>query len=310
MAEAALTNALIDRDNGPLTALYGLPDSREGARLADIGDDAWEFYVTASNHSTRDADGGESVLFDGETRRIGIRYRRAVSDHLELGIEAPWVSHESGGLDGIIDRWHSVFGLSDGIRNERARDELLFRYQDNGAHLDLSRNVQGLGDVRLIGGWRLAETARSHFALRFSYKFPTGDSGSLLGSGGSDVSLGIAGDRTQVMGVERLSGFYRLNATWLGKPDFEALSARRVVGQVSGGLGLDLTARTTLALQLLVRSPVYASAVSPLGDVSASLTGGVRFRLSRTYWLTFAVSEDIQRGSMPDVTFALSLQRR
>jgi hypothetical protein len=308
--KTALAEALIDRDNGPLTGLYGFPDSREGSSLAGVGDDVWEFYVTASSHSTRDANDGESVLFDGETRRVGLRYRRGVSERLELGMDVPWVSHESGGLDGFIERWHNIFGLPDGIRRERPRDELLFSYEDDNGGFRFARNADGPGDARLLGGWRLRQSGRSSSALRFSVKFPTGDSDSLLGSGGIDLSVGIAGDGRRIMGVGRLSGFYRASATWLGTPHFDSPPVRRVVGQVSAGLGYDLTTRSTLGLQFLVRSPVYDSAVSPLGDVAASLTAGVRFRLSHEYALTLAVGEDIHPGSMPDVTFVLSLRRR
>jgi hypothetical protein len=308
--EVALTDALIDRDNGPLTGLFGFPDSREGSTLADAGDGIWGFYVAASSHSTRDADGGESILFDGETRRLALNYRRGLSERLELGVEIPWVSHESGSLDGFIERWHSVFGLPDGIRHERPKDQLLFSYEDNGRQFSMSSNSRGAGDVRLIGGWRLTQSRQSSSALRFSVKLPTGDSDRLLGSGSTDVSLGIAGDGRQVMGIEKLSGFYRTSAIWLGTPDFDTRRTRRIVGQVSAGIGYDLTMRTTLALQLLLRSPVYDSEISPLGDVAASLTMGVRFRLPREYTLSFAVGEDIHPGSMPDVTLALSLQKR
>jgi hypothetical protein len=307
--EAALTDALIDRDNGPLTGLFGFPDSREGGRLADAGDDVWEFCVTASSHSTRDTDGGESILFDGETRRLGLSYRRRVSERLELGVEIPWISHESGSLDGFIDRWHSIFGLPNGIRNERPKDQLLFSYEDNGRQFSMTSNTHGAGDVRLLGGWLLTQSAQSSSALRFSVKLPTGDSDRLLGSGSTDVSLGIAGDGRRVMGIEKLSGFYRTSATWLGSPDFDTLRIRRVVGQVSAGVGYDLTARTTVALQMLLRSPVYDSGVSPLGDVAASLTMGVRFRLPQEYDLSVAVAEDVHPGSLPDVTFVLSLQK-
>jgi hypothetical protein len=309
-SEAALTDALVDRDNGPLTGLFGFPDSREGGRLADTGTDMWGFYVSTSSHAAEDAAGQESILFDGETRRIGLSYRRALSERLEFGVEVPWVSHESGSLDGFIDRWHSIFGLPDGIRDERPKDQLSFRYEDNGRQFSMTSNTQGVGDVRLLAGLRLTQSVQSSSALRFSVKLPTGDSDRLLGSGGTDASLGIAGDGGPVMGIERLSGFYRASATWLGSPDLGAFRTRRVVGQFSAGLGYDLTARTAVALQLLLRSPVYDSEISPLGDVAASLTVGVQFRLSREYALSFAVGEDVHPGSMPDVTFVLSLQKR
>jgi hypothetical protein len=307
---AATADALPDRDNGPLSGLFGFPQSREGSRLKPAGNDAWEMYVSVSSHSMREMNDGESLLLDGETRRLGLTYRRGISEKLELGLELPWVFHESGSLDSFIDGWHSAFGLPRGIRDERPQDQLLFRYRDADRQFSLNRNTHGLGDVRLLGGWQLGHTRNSSSALRFGVKFPTGDSKRLLGSGSMDLSLGIAGDGRHLIGVESLGGFYRVSVIWLGAPELLAHRDRRVVAQLSAGVGYELNRRTTLALQTLVRSAIYDSAISPLGDVAASLTIGVRLRLPQDYALSLAVGEDVRSGTMPDVTFAISLQKR
>jgi len=172
----------------------------------------------------------------------------------------------------------------------------------------MQRNVEGVGDVRLLGGRRLNEGANGSSALRVSVKLPTGDSDSLLGSGGTDITLGLAGDRTRLLGAERLASFYRINATWLGEHEIGIRHNNPLVGQVSGGICYRLTSRSSLALQALLRSPVYDSEVSPLGDLAASVTMGVLFRLPHRYSLAFSVGEDIHPHSMPDVTFGIQLQ--
>ena len=307
ISHAASADALIDRDNGPLSGLFGFPDSREGSQLEAKGDSRWEFSVSASSHSTSDSDGGESLLFDGETNRLGLTWRRGITERLELGVELPWVLHESGNLDSFIDRWHDIFGLPDGIRDERPHDRLQFRYRDGTRFLTMQSNVSGPGDIRLLGGWQLTLGTNGSSALRFSVKLPTGDSDALLGSGSADVSVGLAGDRSRLMGAERLAGFYLINATWLGAHDIGIRRNNALVGQVSGGISYLLTPRASLALQALLRSPVYDSDVSPLGDLSASVTMGVRFRLPHGYSLAFAVGEDVHSHSMPDVTFSMQL---
>lgn len=309
-ARAASADALIDRDNGPLSGLFGFPDSREGSLLEAEGDNRWELSVSASSHATRDAGGAESLLFDGETNRFSVTWRRGITRRLELGVELPWVLHESGNLDSFIDRWHDIFGLPEGIRDERPKDRLLFRYRDGTRLLTMERNAGGPGDVRLLGGWRLDGGTNNSSALRFSVKLPTGDSDSLLGSGSADVSLGLVGDRSRLMGTDRLGGFYRISAIWLGAHDIGTRRNKNLVGQVSGGISYGLTPRSSLALQALLRSPVYDSDVSPLGDFAASVTMGVRFRMPHGYSLAFAVGEDIHPHSMPDVTFSMQLQAR
>jgi len=309
VADLAAADALVDRDNGPMSGLFGFPDSREGSRLPGDGEDRWDIFLASSSHSVRDDESGEAILLDGETHRLGITWRHGFGKNFELGIEVPWVMHESGNLDSFIDRWHGIFGLPDGIRDVRPPDRLLFRYEANGGEFLLNRNVNGLGDVRLLGGWQLGDAVSGRSALRLSLKLPTGDSDELLGSGGWDLSLGFAADYAALGGVESLSGFYRVSATWLGTHDMGPPN-NSVVGQVSAGLAYDFIASTTLAIQALVRTPVYDSRISPLGDVGAALTMGLSFRLPRDYILSLGVGEDIHPGSMPDVTFTLSLRRR
>lgn len=310
LTAAASADVLNDRDNTPFASVFGFPDSREGSQLESAGSDSWEFYSAISSHSTRDTDGAESVLLDGETTRLALTYRRGISDRLELGVEIPWMFHESGGLDALIDRWHSVFGLSQAIRDELPRDQLRFVYEDGERTFSMNRNGHGWGDLRFLAGWQLSDSANASSALRLSFKLPTGDSARLLGSGNVDFSLGLAGDAARLMGAERLSGFYRANATWLGSPDLFRHRSNRVVGQLSAGLGYDLTARTGFIFQALLRSPVYDTDVSPLGDTAASVTVGLRYRWSRKYVLSLAVGEEIQAGSVPDVTFVISLRAR
>lgn len=307
LTHAASADALIDRDNGPLSGLFGLPDSREGSRLTAEGDSRWEVSASVSSHSTRDAAGSEALLFDGETTRLGVSWRRGIIERLELGLEVPWILHESGSLDAFIDRWHTVFGLPDGIRDERPKDRLLFRYGDGARVLTMQRNVGGLGDVRLLAGWQLTRGTDSSSALRFSVKLPTGDSASLLGSGSADIAFGLAGDKARLLGAERLAGFYRINATWLGAHALGIRGNNHWAAQASGGISYALTPRTSFLLQALLRSPLYDSDVSPLGDLAGSMTMGVRFTLPRGYSLALSVGEDIHPHSMPDVTFSLQL---
>lgn len=302
-------DALHDRDNGPLTGIFGLPDSRDGGRLARPGEQEWEISLATSSHSVRDEHNEESVLLDGETSRFVLRFRRGVGGRLELGFEVPWLMHESGNLDSFIDGWHGIFGLPDGIRDERPRDRLEFRYFDTGRLLQLDSNSRGLGDVRLTAGWQLSASDDAATALRFGLKLPTGDSERLLGSGGTDVSIGIAGQKKGLGGLGKIDGFWSAHAVWLGPHDLDIRRSNEVVGQFSAGIGYALNGRTSVLVQTMVRTPVYDSGVSPAGDVAAALTMGFHIRLSAHYSLALAVGEDIHPESMPDVTFRVSLRR-
>lgn len=308
---AALADLLPERDNGPLAGLYGLPDSREGGRTIEAGRRHVALTLMTSSHAVRNERGESSLLFDGETSRLALTWRQGMSTRLELGVDVPYVLHESGNLDSLIEDWHAFFGLPDGIRDELPEDRLLFHYRSAGGDaLLLDRNAHGLGDIRLTAGLGLEATAVTHTALRLGLKLPTGDSERLLGSGGADVSIALARDRLAPAGISSLSSFWRIGATYTGSPDIPVPRARRLVGQLTAGIGWRPHAAVELVTQARLRSRVYDSPLSPPGDVAAALTFGANIRLSRHYDLSVAVTEDVHVGSLPDVTFAVGLTWR
>ena len=303
----AWADGLAERD-GPLTGLYGFPDAREGARLLEPGRQALSFSALVSSHAVRGDAGGEALLLDGETTRLTLAWRRALLSRFEIGVELPWVVHSSGGLDGAIRRWHDLFGLPQGIRNDVPADRLLFRYVgQDGAALVLDENVAGLGDVRLTGAWQLAAGPGSAHALRIGLKLPTGDSDKLTGSGAADLSIGLAGAYRGPWGRAAARAYWQASATLLGRPDALPLKREPVVGQLLGGIGWQVSPRVELAAQSRFRSRVYDAAASPLGDHALSLTLGANIRIGRSLGLALSVTEDLRVDSLPDVTFGLAL---
>ena len=299
---------LHDHDNGPLTGFFGIPDSTEGSALLDPGETRWGMMILASSHSVNDVRNDEEILLDGESTRLELTYRRGIGRNVEVGIEMPYLLHESGGLDPIVDTWHSWFGLSGGFRDRRPDDLIEFRYTDAaGAQFDFRRNTNGFGDARLFAGWQFHAGDRSTTALRLGIKLPTGDSDELLGSGGTDVSLGLAGDFLQPFDVDGLSAYYRASAVFIGQPDLLADRYRDVIGHFAFGLGQQVTDNLELRLQAAIRSPLFDADVEPLGDPSVTLTVGGNFRVSQRWAVALAVSEDVKVRSAPDVSFQLTV---
>lgn len=308
-AADSLAGALNDHDNTPLAGIYGLPNSTEGSLLLPAGRQGWDFYAITSSHAIQKASGDELLEFDGETTRLSFNYRIGVSDRLELGVELPYLFHESGSLDSLISGWHELFGLPNGNRGTVAENRINIVYSDEeGRLISVDSSSSGIGDLRVKAGWQLSRDDAGGTALRFSVKLPTGDSDLLLGSGGFDVSVGIAGDRNGLWGVEKLSGFYRLQGIYLGKPDHFDRRYNPVVGQVSGGLGYSLHRRAQVMVQTTVRTALYDSNIGSIGDPSALFTFGANFLLGENYKLSFSVGEDINVTTAPDVTFALALR--
>lgn len=305
----AASDTLHDHDNGPLTGYFGIPDSTEGSQTLARGKGQWSTLLITASHSINDGRNGESIILDGETTRLELGYRRGIGERFELGIEMPYLWHESGGLDSFIDNWHGWFGLPGGFRDHRAKGQLEFQYTDGLARpVDHRQNENGFGDVRFFAGWQFRNGPSHTMALRLGVKLPTGNSEHLLGSGGTDLSLGLAGDFTHVFGVSGLNGFYRASVIAIGEPDLLTERANDFVGHIGLGAGYTVTEHVELLLQAAVRGPLYDSEIETLGDPAVTLTFGGNFRVFSDYLIGIGLSEDISVLSAPDVAFQLSIK--
>lgn len=310
LAGESAAQALPDHDNGLLTGIFGFPSSTEGSQITSRGQHAWDTSLIIASHNIDETSNGEDFRLDGETTRLALTYRYGFSDRLEIGIEVPYLSHQSGSLDSLIDDWHDVLPfVGGGARATREQDQLEFFYADSQATLlNVTNSASGISDVRLLAGWRLSESEGRSTALRFGIKLPTGDSDELLGSGGVDLSVGLASDVSGFWGNPKLSSFYRVNLTYLGEPDRLADRYRNLVGQLSLGLGYHVHRNVDLKLQTRLRSAVYDSKIDNLGAMSAALIFGADFRISDRYRLVLSSSEDVKVGSAPDVSFQIALR--
>ena len=135
LPQAGLADALPDFNLSPLISTIGLPNAQHGADLVERGHTRWRSSIVTASHSTEDTDGNESLLFDGETTVASLGFDYGLRDRLQIGVELPYVLHESGGLDSFIDSWHDWFGLPDGIRTQIGQDQLNFIYQVDGNDL-------------------------------------------------------------------------------------------------------------------------------------------------------------------------------
>ena len=311
LAQAAFADVLRDHDNGPLTGIFGVPDSTEGARLLRAGERAWDLSVTHASHSMDDPQSTETLYLDGETSRVELRFRVGIGARMELGVELPYLRHQAGHLDSVIDSWHNLLGLPKGHRPGREQDVLDFRYADEaGLAINVNSSSKGFGDARLFGGLRLFSTERHQLALRFGAKFPTGDSSKLHGSGGTDLSLGLAGDVINLFGISNLTGFYRIHAIHIGEPDLLADRYEEWASFISTGVGLQVSERIELRLQGASRSAMYRSEIDSLGGSATTVTFGGNIRISNHYELSLGVSEDADAETAPDVAFQIALRYR
>lgn len=298
------------RHGGPLTGLFGLPGPGESIALAEGQTRRLDFLLQGSSHSIGETRGGETLVLDGETWRAALRLRTRFRERWEFGLEVPWIRHTGGSLDSLIDDWHALFGLPDGIRDQLPKDALRYAYRDSaGEVFEYDESAGGLGDIRLSAGYRLRQDENGSLSFRAAVELPTGDTADLTGNGAADYSLGIAWQRSAAGPTGRWSTYLIAGVIRFGAADLPAVDTREYGGWLQAGVGWRLLPRLELLGQLqAASSPIDAELDAWGGGTMLAIGAGID--VGRRYRLQLGVTEDIDVETSPDVTFMLRLNRR
>lgn len=302
-------------NQSPLVQIFGLP-AAESALIQKPGH-LWSLFADdVANDYGFDGSRHDLALLDGESYRMTLALRYGITDKLELGADLPFVGYYGGILDGMIENWHSIFGLSQGGRLKAPRDRLLFTYTRDGQELlSLDRSSLGLGDIRLSGGWQLYDGGGSSraLALRASLKLPTGSSSDLHGSGSTDLALWLTGSNDNQLGDGwgHLTFFAAGGAMGLTNGRVLEVQQNNLVG--FGTLGLGWAPRDWYALktQISVHSPFFnQSSLPELGQPAVQLIFGGTLGFSPKTALDIALSEDANVAASPDLAIHLGLSHQ
>jgi hypothetical protein len=310
---SAYSESLLDApfaisNRNPFVDVYGLPVA-QAARLSDSGQLRSALQLDVANSFSRNQNSAESIVIDGETLRSNLQLRYGLSDHFELGLDVPYISHDGGSLDGFIDSWHNFWGLPDGDRPSTAKDQLQYAYQRQGDTLiNLGRAEQGIGDASLSLGYQLSDGPLRQWAIRSSLKLPTGEVDGLLGSDTTDLSLGLSVSDQSLSDHYQLSWHASAGVLWMeGGGLLDELRNDEVVFG-STTLSWQYSQSLTMKLQLDAHSAFYHSELTELGSDAVQLTVGGTLRLGENWSLDLALVEDIVVDTSPDIVFHVGIK--
>lgn len=297
------------RSLDPLTATFGLP-----AVAARVGAGEGQLQLAFEHGSifTGGRTSDEVLRLDGETSRLALRYTRAVTECLTFGVAGEAVAHGGGIFDAAIDDWHQWFGLPDAGRDQAPMDVLNFRYENaDGSAFAVNGSAQGMGDisVSVARTWRCDDQAGP--LLRFGLKLPTGERGTLLGSGTTDVYADVqspwwsAGLHWRFAASGGLLKPGTDSDTEKAFPDQQA-----VVGYASAVTVFRFSRRGYVVAQLDARTAVFDSPLRELGDASLVLTTGLRALSSPGNAFELTIAEDVAIDTAPDIVLRLGWTHR
>lgn len=297
------------RSHNPFLAPFGVP-APQGGGLTAAGRVDSRLAVSIANHADASFDDAESVTLDGESYYLDALIRYGLSERWEIGVDIPYVAHRKGHLDGLIEDWHDLWGLSNSAR-QGPDNELQFAYAGPGvAPFDLTEGGGGLGDVRLTAAYALGRGGRA-VALRGQVELPTGDADDLRGSGATDVALGVEVSDPVTLARWSMTLFGQAGVLYAGEGEVLEALQRDVVAFGSAGLAWRWTDALSLQMQFAAQGEQFDSDLYPVGGPVMSLTVGGTYRwLRQGLTLDVALVEDLVSDPTPDFGIYLSLTRR
>lgn len=297
-------------DMNPLTMNYATPPAWLGNKLP-TGALSLSLGVNLANslHAEQHLGSPEEQIFlDYELTRTALGIAYGLSSDWQLRLEVPFFAYNGGGLDGHIDGYHQRFHFAEGPRPNYPNNQLALIYErDYQRLLDIQTPKNGIGDARLM----LERNVETGFEDNLSYgiliKAPSNQGASLTSSGTVD-------------GAIWLSAANRLNRYWshylsvggvLMEKNTGLLASMRRDGYGVGhyGLQLDASRKVKLRAQLSYRGAIYHSALKILG-AATTLTLGGQVLLGERGALDFAISEDANVGTAPDVSLLMQASIR
>lgn len=294
-------------NRAPFTALLGLPTGGIG------GGEALELSWDIASHAVGAQAGGESLLLDGETHAVTLRWQRPLGPRLAVGLELPWVAHGGGFLDRPIDGWHDVFGLSEGIRPELPTGDLRYAWSDGERTLDVTDATSGIGDLRTAASLRVAGSGRGEpgwgLDLTADVEWATGDADHLTGSGGTDIAAGLRVESPRPPGG-RVGWSAGAGVAWPGDVDLPLPPAAGHILYFDATLAWAAWPSLDLLLQVQGHDAPFDSALDVLGDPALQLGGGLAWRFGDGFSLRFGVFEDLVTDTSPDFATHLALTWR
>ena len=295
------------RNNMPLYLFYlAMPPDR--AKTLERNQFSLDFDYTVSNTTASaftPVTEFYKVEIDAEVSRLDACLNYGFYDHLELGLQIPFIWLGRGYLDSFITDFEGTFGFTTPRSRERQGKDnytYLLRY-NNTLLINTTVPTEGLGDTVLTAKYNVVEEEGSlpNFSLRGALKFPTADSDKLLGSGEYDFGLGLLMDKKW---GERFSTYFNFDYILIQEPSFlSLLDMDHFLLSTAGGIEVSFTRKCSMIFQVQFHTTPYPNSNTNALDERA-LDGilGLRYRIKKNFLWHAEVVEN-ESAASPDVSF-------
>jgi hypothetical protein len=247
-----------------------------------------------------------SVNLDMELAELNFRLRKNIRDVVQLGIDIPLLSFNSGFMDNFLSSYHNAFGFSDYGRNTRPSNEFLYEVRKNGVLIIQGEGGGiGIGDIRLSAK-RVILNNDPVVSLQATLELPTGNASKGYGSGGVDAGISLLMDKKI---SEKVKVYLNLGVIFPGNLEGnETLTLNNVI---YGGAAVEARPWehiSFLAQVMFQNSPFPKTGISSIDRISALLSFGGRYTSGKNS-VELSFTEDPNTAGAPDFTVTIAFKR-
>ena len=247
------------------------------------------------------------VGLDMEVSELNLRLKKNIRDFLEVGVDIPFVSFNSGFMDGFLRSYHEAFGFPDYGRSARPDNEFLYDVRREGALIVEGKSGRiAVGDIR-VSIKKPVLSSDPAISIKGDLELPTGDAGNGFGNGSIDAGLAILFDKKL---SETVKTYLNIGAVFPG--DLKGNETIELEEYIYGGAGVEACLGKHLSLlgQVLIQGSPYPKTDIPALDRTAVILsfGGRYVSGKNSFELSF--TEDPNTSGAPDFTLNFSLKRK
>ncbi|MFZ3137904.1 MAG: DUF3187 family protein [Thermodesulfovibrionales bacterium] len=246
------------------------------------------------------------IGLDMEITELNLRFRKSIKDFIELGVEVPIFSFNSGFMDGFLNSYHDAFGFPDYGRSNRPDNEFLYEVRRNEKLVVKGKNGHiGIGDIRLTFKKPLLNSDPA-ISIKGDIDLPTGDAKAGYGNGSIDAGISVLMDKKL---SEYFKSYLNIGAVFPGNlRGHEEINLREFF---YGGAAIEASFWKNISLigQVLVQgSPFPKTDISSIDKAAVLLSLGGRYSSGNNNF-EFSLTEDPNTSGAPDFTLNFSFKR-
>jgi hypothetical protein len=243
---------------------------------------------------------------DMEITELNLGFRKSIKNFIELGVEVPILSFNSGFMDGFLDSYHDTFGFPDYGRSNRPTNDFLYEVKRNGIVVVKGESGRiAIGDIRLSIKKPLL-TGDPSISIKGEIELPTGEPETGYGNGSFDTGLSLLMDK-------RLGEVWKtyLNLGVVFPGDLKGHESVELKSFIWGGAAVEAALWKNISLlgQVFIQgSPFPETGISSIDRTAVLLSLGGRYHSGNSSF-ELSLTEDPNTSGAPDFTLNFTFKQ-